>query len=109
MPLIALDVVRASLKLRGTLSRRYIEMRAGLFVGSATARMMEDLWQLVLEENPTCATLAYAARNEMGVAFRQHGSCATRIVDSDGLPLAFRAKHCIMSLPSVNVDGSVSG
>lgn len=107
MPLIALDLVRPSPKLRGTLSRRYLEMRSGLFVGSATVRMIDDLWELVLTENPLCATLAYGARNELGVAFRQHGACATRIIDSDGLSLVFRANVRIMKVVQANNNTDV--
>jgi CRISPR-associated endoribonuclease Cas2 subtype I-E len=93
MPLIVLDVVCASPKLRGTLSRRYVEMRAGLFIGAASPRMVSELWALVVSESPQCATLAYSARNELGVAFRQYGRCTTTFADCDGLQLAIRGQH----------------
>ena len=92
MLLMVLDVTGASPKLRGALSRRYIEIRAGLFVGSATSRMLDEAWELVVDENPTGAILAHAARNEMGVAFRQYGENSTLFSDCDGLQLAMRRK-----------------
>lgn len=90
--LVVLDAIGASARLRGLLSRRFLEMRAGLFVGSASARMLDDLWAMVLDENPRCAVLAHSARNELGLVFRWHGECATILADCDGLQLVMRRK-----------------
>lgn len=87
MPLIVLDVCVAPQALLGVLSRRLIEVRAGLFVGSVSKRAVETLWTLVSESSAQSALLMYPARNELGVGFRSCGESRHKIIDSDGLPL----------------------
>ena len=87
MPLIVLDVIGAPDAISGTLSRRLIEVRAGLFVGSLSTRSIAGLWSIVENSKTSAATLIYPARNELGVSFRQHGACKRRTMDFDGLVL----------------------
>lgn len=87
MPLIVLDLTSAPQSLLGTLSRRLIEVRSGLFVGAASRRSTEALWQQVIEAGPRSAVLVYGARNELGIGLRTYGTSRFRALESDGLPL----------------------
>jgi CRISPR-associated protein Cas2 len=71
----------------GALSRRFIEVRSGLFVGDASARSIDALWSMVENAKIKCATLIYPAKNSFGLSIRQCGSCRRRIMDFDGLVL----------------------
>lgn len=87
MPLIVLDLVGAPDAISGALSRRLIEVRAGLFVGSVSTRSIATIWSMVENSKTTSSTLIYPARNELGLSIRQHGSSGRRRFDFDGLVL----------------------
>lgn len=60
--------------LRGHLTRWLSEVSAGVFVGSASARVREHLWDRVEElVGNGRALLVYSARTEQGFALRSHG------------------------------------
>ena len=87
MPLFMLDVVGAPAALSGMLSRRLLEIRAGLFVGSLPAREVEAIWSAVENSATRSAALIFPAKNELDLSIRTIGASRYRIVDCDGLPL----------------------
>ena len=87
MPLIVLDLVGAPSKISGMLSRRLLEVRAGLFVGSLSTRVVKDLWDVVEHSSTKSATLIFPARNELGMSLRTKGESRYKITDYDGLLL----------------------
>lgn len=85
-----IDLEAAPPRLRGLLSRWAIEVRAGLYVGSTSAKVRDAIWHLVqralgVESN---AVLVYDARNVQGFEVRTAGKNRREIVDVDGLWLA---------------------
>ena len=85
-----IDLEAAPPRLRGLLSRWGVEVRAGVYVGSTSAKVRDAIWELVerglgAEAN---AVLVYDARNVQGFEVRTSGVNRREIVDVDGLVLA---------------------
>lgn len=81
-------VERASPSLRGQLTRWMLEVRAGVYVGTLTARVREKLWQLVKVRNSAGGSLIlYRARNEQGFCVDSAGDTSRSIFEIDGLQL----------------------
>lgn len=85
--MIVIDVESASYKVRGVLTRRLLEIRAGLFVGCLSKRAVEQLWDDVVSSNPPAAFLAFPAKNELGVGIISIGEHQYQIEDNYGIPL----------------------
>ncbi|WP_262314602.1 type I-E CRISPR-associated endoribonuclease Cas2e [Lacticaseibacillus parakribbianus] len=76
--------------LRGVLTRWYQEVQTGVYVGSVSARVRDQLWVRITRDIGSGeATMVYSARNELGYQF-----VTTRrdrqLVDYDGVPLMMR-------------------
>lgn len=83
---------RASSGMRGFLSRWFLEPRAGVFVGTVSARVRELLWQRVCSQRTASALLVYRAANEQGFAMLVHGDPRRAVVDADGLMLVMKLR-----------------
>lgn len=77
-------------RLRGLLARWGIEVRAGLYVGSATGKARDALWDLVVAElgADANAVMVFDSRHPQGFDVRTSGKNRREIVDFDGLWLA---------------------
>ncbi|WP_406715172.1 type I-E CRISPR-associated endoribonuclease Cas2e [Streptomyces althioticus] len=74
--------------LRGALSRWTSEVVPGIFVGSVSARVRDELWNAVTEVVGTgAALLLHPATTEQGYAIRTAGTRRRVPVDFDGLTL----------------------
>jgi CRISPR-associated protein Cas2 len=74
--------------LRGALSRWTSEVVPGIFVGSVSARVRDELWQTVTEVvGNGAALLIHPAPTEQGYAIRTAGTRRRIPVDFDGLTL----------------------
>lgn len=85
-----IEVENACPRLRGTLSRWGIEVRAGLYVGSGTGKIRDAIWEHVvgLARHDTSAVLVHDDPGPQGFAVRTHGPNRREIVDVDGMSLA---------------------
>lgn len=84
-------VERATPGLRGQLTRWLLEVRAGVFVGTVSARVREKLWELTRSRNPKGGSLlVYRARNEQGFAVESHGDTSRSVFENEGLLLVRR-------------------
>ena len=84
-------VERARASLRGQLTRWMLELHAGVFVGTLSARVRDEIWKLVVERlGEGSAILVYTAQNEQGFAFRSAGKGSRALFDIDGLTLVGR-------------------
>ena len=84
-------VERASPGLRGQLTRWMLEVRAGVFGGTLSARVRDKLWALTRAKNPKGGSLLiYRARNEQGFIVEAHGDTSRSIIDIEGLQLVRR-------------------
>jgi CRISPR-associated protein Cas2 len=74
---------------RGQLTRWMLEVRAGVFVGTLSARVREKLWTLVRTRTPHGAGCVLIARapNEQGFVVETHGDTSRQVFDIDGLLL----------------------
>jgi CRISPR-associated protein Cas2 len=74
--------------LRGTLSRWICEVVPGIFVGSVSARVRDQLWRAVTEVvGSGAAVLVHPAPTEQGYAIRTAGTRRRIPDDFDGLTL----------------------
>ncbi|MFC8367072.1 type I-E CRISPR-associated endoribonuclease Cas2e [Streptomyces sp. NPDC057239] len=74
--------------LRGALSRWTSEVVPGIFVGSVSARVRDELWRNVTEVvGNGAAVLIHPATTEQGYAIRTAGTRRRVPVDFDGLTL----------------------
>lgn len=73
---------------RGALTRWLIEPTPGLYVGTVSARVRDELWSAVSASvGDGAATLAHPADNEQGFELRTAGQRRREVVDFDGLQL----------------------
>jgi CRISPR-associated protein Cas2 len=92
--LIVIIVERATPGLRGQLTRWMLEVRAGVFVGTLSARVRDKLWELVKARNPKGGSLLVArAHNEQGFIVETHGDTSRQILDIEGLWLVRKPAH----------------
>lgn len=77
-------------RLRGVLTRWLLEIASGVYVGHASARVREYLWQRIVEDaGDGRALMVWSCRSEQGLDFRAHNH-SWEPVDLDGLLLMRR-------------------
>lgn len=87
MPMVVLDLDGAPAALIGTASRRMLEVRPGVFVGSLSARVIDQLWAEVEKTRPRSALLVRSERNELGLGFKQLGDHRYKLCEQHGIML----------------------
>jgi CRISPR-associated protein Cas2 len=89
--LTVIIVERAKVGLRGQLTRWMLEVRAGVFVGTLSARVRVKLWARVCAGNHEGGSLLlYRSPNEQGFMVESHGDTSRSILDIEGLLLVGR-------------------
>ena len=92
--MIVLILERAPAGLRGDITRWLIEVNAGVFVGNASARVRDRLWDRICAyKRPFGAILIHRAVCEQGFAIRCWGEPSREMVVFDGLTLVRRVKQ----------------
>jgi CRISPR-associated protein Cas2 len=84
-------------RLRGRLALWLLEVRAGVYVGSYSAKTRERIWTLVESEiDGGDAVIAWAAPNDAGFDFATVGASRRVPVDLDGFKLVqFRSESAV--------------
>lgn len=73
---------------RGALTRWLLEPTPGLYVGTVSARVRDELWTAVTGTVATgAAVLIHPADNEQGFLIRTAGQRRRHVIDIDGLQL----------------------
>ena len=86
MIVIAMDC--ASEAIRGELTRWFLELKPGVFVGNVNSRIRDLLWERVCSTNKSNgAVMAYSSNTEQGFALRLTGDPKRKIVELDGIQL----------------------
>jgi len=86
--LTVLLVERGPPGLLGELTKWFLEPKAGVFVGSPSKRVRDEIWLLVTKRvRAGAALMLEPAATEQGFRVRSHGKTRRQIVDSDGLIL----------------------
>jgi len=76
--------------LRGDVSRWFMELAPGVYVGRVSARVRDQLWDRIVEAaGQGRALLIYPARNEQGYVVREH-QYGWGMEDFDGIVLMRR-------------------
>ncbi|MCC3768640.1 type I-E CRISPR-associated endoribonuclease Cas2e [Streptomyces sp. UNOC14_S4] len=93
---------------RGALTRWMIEPMPGLYVGTLSARVRDELWSVVSDSiGAGAAVLVHPDSNEQGYALRTAGERRRIPVDFDGLSLvAFRPEE-YTDMPRSDVGSSL--
>jgi CRISPR-associated protein Cas2 len=94
-PAIALEVMiilivsKAKPSLRGRLTRWLLQLKAGVYVGTISARVRDELWKSTCDSlRNGWAVLLYAAKREQGFDLRMHGNAPFEFEDFEGLWMA---------------------
>ena len=75
-------------RLRGFLTRLFLEVRAGVYLGDYSARVRERIWERIQAEiNTGNAVIAWARPNDQGFDFDTCGANRRIPVEMDGLKL----------------------
>lgn len=86
--MLAIVIENAPPRLRGRLSLWLAEVRAGVYVGSYSARTRERIWAEVLQMlEDGSAVMVWAAQTDSGFSFETAGVNRRESVDFDGLTL----------------------
>ncbi len=75
-------------RLRGYLTRLFLEVRAGVYVGDYSQRVRERVWKVInIEIGEGNAVIAWSRPNDLGFAFDTCGSSRRLPVEFDGIQL----------------------
>jgi CRISPR-associated protein Cas2 len=71
------------------LSRWLLEPKTGIFLGSPSARVRDELWKQAIQKSGKEGTVLqiWNDQNPQGFSFRQHGTKERIFVDVEGLAL----------------------
>lgn len=74
--------------MRGELTRWFLELKPGVFIGKVNARIRDLLWERICQTDAANgAVMAYAAPNEQGFSLRVFGVPKRRVKDFEGIQL----------------------
>ena len=106
--LMVLAVTSVPPSVRGAISRWLIEAAPGLYVGSVSARVRDELWVAIEDViGDGAAVCAFPDDSEQGYRLRTAGDRRRETVDFDGLTLVkFRAPSHSPAQPLVGDEGS---
>ena len=85
MTVIAMECAPESV--RGEMTRWFLELKPGVFVGCVNARIRDLLWSRLCEDRATSAVMVYTAPTEQGFKMRTYGDPRRRVTDFEGVQL----------------------
>lgn len=86
--MLVIVVESAPPRLRGYLSRLFVEIRAGVYIGEFSSRVRERIWDVIQKEiGGGNAIIAWSCPNDAGYDFDTCGENRRIPVDLDGLKL----------------------
>lgn len=86
--MLVIVVEGAPPRMRGRLSLWFLEVRAGVYVGRASPRLRDRVWEEIAADiGAGNAVMVEPAGNEAGFTFRTVGQSRRLPVDDHGLPL----------------------
>jgi CRISPR-associated protein Cas2 len=84
--MVVMVLERVPESVRGELTRWFLELHAGVFVGRCSSLVRERLWELACSRMAGGAgILVYAEASEQGYAVRYWGRTSRRVEDHEGL------------------------
>lgn len=89
--MIVLILENAPPGFRGVLTQWLLEVKAGVYVGNASAAVRERLWKKVRQNmDAGAALMIFSAQTEQGFQIVMHNQPERKVVDFDGLSLIAR-------------------
>ncbi len=86
MTVIAMDAAPEGV--RGELTRWFLELKPGVFIGKVNTRIRDLLWERICQTDAANgAVMAYAAPNEQGFSLRVFGVPKRCVNDFEGIQL----------------------
>ena len=86
MTVIAMD--SASESVRGELTRWFLELKPGVFVGRVNSRIRDLLWKRICETDSAAgAVMVFSAPNEQGFEMKVSGDPKRKVNDFEGIQL----------------------
>ena len=86
MTVIAMDTAPEGV--RGELTRWFLELKPGVFVGKVNVRIRNLLWERICKtEAADGAVMVYSDTNEQGFSMRVYGDPKRSVVDLEGVQL----------------------
>ena len=74
--------------IRGELTRWFLELKPGVFVGKVNTRIRELLWERICKSDRTNgAVMVYSSPHEQGFEMKVHGDPKRRVTDFEGVQL----------------------
>lgn len=73
---------------RGELTRWFLELKPGVFVGQVNARIRTLLWERICQTGSAAgAVMAFSAPNEQGFEMKVYGDPRRRVTEFEGVQL----------------------
>lgn len=73
---------------RGELTRWFLELKPGVFVGNVNVRIRELLWKRICETDAaTGCVMVFSASNEQGFEMKVFGDPKRKVIDFEGIQL----------------------
>ena len=73
---------------RGELTRWFLELKPGVFVGNVNVRIRELLWKRICETDAaTGSVMVFSASNEQGFEMKVFGDPKRKVIDFGGIQL----------------------
>lgn len=89
--MIVLVLENVPVSLRGELTRWFVELRSGVFVGRVTAQVRDLVWENICEKiGSGGGFMVYTTNTEQGYDIRSWGTTNTNIRNWEGLKLIQR-------------------
>jgi CRISPR-associated protein Cas2 len=86
--MLVIVLENAPLRLRGHLSRLFLEIRSGVYIGDYSIRVRERIWEVIQNEiSDGNALIAWSCSNDAGYDFDTCGKNRRIPVDLDGFKL----------------------
>lgn len=86
MTVIIIDCAPESV--RGELTRWFLELKPGVFVGRVNARIRDLLWnRICTSENARGSVMVFQSNTEQGFTMRLYGEPKRKVVDIEGVQL----------------------
>lgn len=86
MTVIVMDCAPESV--RGELTRWFLELKPGVFIGKVNVKIRELLWERICQdERARGAVMVYDSNNEQGFEMKIYGDPKQRVIDFEGVQL----------------------
>lgn len=86
MTVIVLDCAPESI--RGELTRWFLELKPGVFVGKVNVKIRDLLWKRIIQLSETAgAVMVFETASEQGFEMRLHGAPKRCVIDLEGVQL----------------------